>query len=60
MALQFEARLPAKKFRKHVCAGRSTSSDTKVGDLKRAEFVHAEEVVWADGRVAAEVGTTVA
>ncbi|KAK3938546.1 putative glucose transporter rco-3 [Diplogelasinospora grovesii] len=49
----FEARLPAKKFRKYVCVGRTTGTDSE-GEAKRREVVHAEEVSMADGKDAAE------
>ncbi len=52
---QFEAQLPAKKFRKYKCAGRVVGSDLE----KKEAVMHAEEVTWADGRVAAEAATVV-
>lgn len=52
----FEARLPARKFRKHVCIGRAG----RIAEKKVDEVVHAEEVVWADGKVASEAATAVA
>ncbi|KAG8156818.1 hypothetical protein KVR01_013423 [Diaporthe batatas] len=52
----FEARLPAKKFRQYVCVGRAGREAEK----KEAEVVHAEEVVWADGKAASEAATAIA
>ncbi|KUI57776.1 putative glucose transporter rco-3 [Cytospora mali] len=52
----FEARLPARKFRKHVCVGRAGREAEK----KVAEVVHAEEIVWSDGKAVTEAATAVA
>ncbi|KAI7783318.1 sugar transporter 4 [Diaporthe eres] len=52
----FEARLPARKFRQYVSVGRAGREAEK----KEAEVVHAEEVVWADGKVASEAATAIA
>jgi len=57
--LQFEARLPAKKFRKYHCQGRGGQQALEQKE-KAHEVVHAEEVAWADGRVAAEAATAIA
>lgn len=43
----FEARLPARKFRKYVCVGRggvANESDSVNSEKKGEEVVHAEEV----------------
>lgn len=48
--------MPARKFRKYVCAGRAGREAEK----KQAEVVHAEEVVWSDGKVATEAANAVA
>ncbi|KAK7696813.1 hypothetical protein SLS64_014192 [Diaporthe eres] len=52
----FEARLPARKFRQYVSVGRAGREAEK----KEAEVVHAEEVVWADGKAASEAATAIA
>ncbi|KAJ4394501.1 hypothetical protein N0V93_003719 [Gnomoniopsis smithogilvyi] len=53
----FEARVPARKFRKYVCVGRAGREAEK----KTEEVVeHAEEVVWSDGKVATEAANAVA
>lgn len=57
LCAQFEARVPARKFRKYACVGRAGRESEK----KTEEIVeHAEEVVWADGKVATEAANSVA
>ena len=67
--LQFELRLPAKKFRKHVCVGRGPGAalpkgagGAGSGDEKRRsdEVAYAETVPYSDGRPAAVGATNVA
>lgn len=54
---QFEARVPARKFRKYVCVGRvGREAEKKTQDVVE----HAEEVVWSDGKVATEAANAVA
>jgi hypothetical protein len=48
--LQFEARLPAKKFRRYVCVGRDVSRDV-AGDSDSKEPATTVEVVDEDAKV---------
>lgn len=57
---QFEARLPAKKFRKYVCVGRGDAKDDGKQPRKSEEVAYAEQVPYADGRAAAEAATAIA
>lgn len=56
VSAQFEARVPARKFRQYVCIGRAGRELEK----KPSEVVHAEDVVWSDGKVATEAANAVA
>lgn len=49
--------MPARKFRKYVCVGRAGRLDS---EKKMEEVIHAEDVVWSDGKVATEAATAVA
>lgn len=57
IVLQFEAKVPARQFRRYVCVGRAgRQGDEK--EAEEAEMAHAEDIVWSDGKVVA--GTAVA
>lgn len=55
---QFEAKVPARKFRKYVCVGRTARQAEK--KEAEVEVAHAEDIVWSDGKVATEAATAVA
>jgi MFS transporter, SP family, sugar:H+ symporter len=53
---QFEARVPARKFRKYQCIGRTRQDITtnSVSSEKKDDVERIEEVVWTDSKAATE------